>query len=100
MLPIVQQHSHNQHAVQANAISGVHVPVMPSNTRAVLQIPESARFSLFSHFPVSNGGASCSGLGNLQGKTQEQSGSAGYQLFGSSNASFSTVTPLLPVSLY
>ena len=72
----------------------------PINTKTAIQVPEDARFSLFSHFPVSNGGGSCSGLGSLQVKAHEQSSSAGYQLFGSSNATFPSVSPLLPVSLY
>lgn len=81
-------------------MSGVNEQMASSNTKAPTQIPESARFSLFSHFPVSNGGGSCSGLGSLQVKAHEQPSTAGYQLFGSSNATFPPVSPLLPVSLY
>lgn len=86
--------------LQVNVVSDGHVPVVTSQAKAVTQVPESARFSLFSHFPVSNGGGSCSGMGSLQGMTHEQSSSTGYQLFGSSGVTFPSVSPLLPVSLY
>lgn len=86
--------------LQVNAMSGGHVPVVPSQAKPVTQVPESALFSLFSHFPVSNGGGSCSGMGGLQGMTHEQSSTTGYQLFGSSGVTFPSVSPLLPVSLY
>ncbi|KAL3153985.1 hypothetical protein ABBQ32_013540 [Trebouxia sp. C0010 RCD-2024] len=85
---------------KVNVVSDGHVPVVTSQAKAVTQVPESARFSLFSHFPVSNGGGSCSGMGSLQGMTHEQSSSTGYQLFGSSGVTFPSVSPLLPVSLY
>lgn len=86
--------------LQVNAVSGALVPVAPSHSKTVTHVPESARFSLFSHFPVSNGGGSCSGMGSLQAIAHEQSSSTGYQLFGSSSATFPSVSPLLPVSLY
>ena len=64
---------------------------------AVAVPTDTDRFSLFSHFPVSNG---ASGLGALQQSMSEQPKSAGYELFGSTGASFTPVNPLLPVSLY
>ncbi len=83
---------------QVQGMSTVSVPSTPDITSK--QATESARFSLFSHFPVSNGGASCSALGGLQASHAEQPKSAGYQLFGSTNPTFPSVSPLLPVSLY
>lgn len=64
---------------------------------AVAVSNDTGRFSLFSRFPVSNG---ASGLGALQQTSSEQPKSAGYELFGSTGASFTPVHPLLPVSLY
>ena len=80
-------------------MSSVVVPSTPDITKVSMQAPEP-RFSLFSHFPVSNGGSSCSGLGSLQTSHDEQPKTAGYQLFGSTSATFASVSPLLPVSLY
>ena len=71
--------------LQVHALSTVSVP------------SDTDRFSLFSHFPISNG---MSGLGALQQKMSEQPKTAGYELFGSTGASFTPVNPLLPVSLY
>jgi len=86
--------------LQVRAMSSVAVPTASDTAVVSKQAAGSDRFSLFSHFPVSNGGSSCSGLGGLQTSHSEQPKCAGYQLFGSSSATFPSVSPMLPVSLY
>ena len=85
--------------LQVHAATEIIGPSTPVVAKAPKQATESARFSLFSHFPVSNGG-SCTPLGGLSTKHAEQPSSSGYQLFGSSGVTFPAVSPLLAVSLY
>ena len=84
------------YSLQANVVTG---PSTPDVVKVTVRAPESARFSLFSRFPVSNGGSYAS-LTGLPTNHAEQPDSSGYQLFGSSSVAFPSASPLLAVSLY